>query len=159
VRLLSRGERSEIGGEDVLLEDPDLRLIGELPAEARGEIAVELDGDELTGAAGEDGGNGSAAGSDFEDGAAGDVTERIGDGGLGGGADEEILAEFGAISESHGCSSNVNRPELCGVRSGAEYNRSFEALFRNRLGRWVRCGICFDCDAGGAAGRGFTVTV
>lgn len=68
VRILG-AEGTEVGSENVLLEDFDVGLIGELGTKARGEIAVEFDGDEATSAAGEDLGDGSAAWTDFDNGA------------------------------------------------------------------------------------------
>ncbi len=107
-------EGGQIGSQNVLLKDFDLRVAGELCAQARSEAAVEFDGDEALGTAGEEAGDGAAAGADFDNGAPGEIAEGVGDGGLGGGADEEILAEFGAISDSHGSSSNLFQPPLSG---------------------------------------------
>jgi hypothetical protein len=82
-------------------EDGDRGADGELGAEVGGQVAVELDGDEAMGAGSQNGGEGAAAGADFNDGAMGDVAESVGDGRLGGGADEEILTEPGLLGAQH----------------------------------------------------------
>lgn len=87
-------EGGEVDVEDVALDDFDIGPGGEAFAEARGEFAVEFDGDEAACAGREQVRNGGFAGADFDDGALGEVAEGIGDGVAGRGADEEVLAEF-----------------------------------------------------------------
>ena len=99
VRFL--GQRGEIGGEDVLAEDGYAGLRGEISHKLRSERLVELDGNEMAGAAREDVCNGAEAGSDFNDGAPRNVAEGVGDGSLRRGADEKVLAEGGAFWFSH----------------------------------------------------------
>ena len=74
---------------------------GEAFAEARGEVAIEFDGDEAASAGREQIGNGGFAGTDFDDGAIGEVAEGINDGLAGRWADEEILAEFGFVARGN----------------------------------------------------------
>lgn len=104
MRLLSQFR--EIGGEDILAEDGDTGLIGEVGLELRGERGVELNGEEAPGAAGKDVRDGAPPWSDFDDGAFGNFAESVGDGGLRGRADEEVLAEPGAIADIHGAFSD-----------------------------------------------------
>lgn len=84
----------EVYVEDVALDDFDVGLRGEAFAEARGEFAVEFDGDEAAGAGGEQVRDGGFAGADFDDGAVSEVAEGIDNGVAGRGTDEEVLAEF-----------------------------------------------------------------
>ncbi len=88
-------EGGEVDVEDVVLEDFDVGLGGETFAEARGEFAVELDGDEASGAGSEQICDGGLAGADFDDGAMGEIAECVDDGMAGRGAGEEVLAELG----------------------------------------------------------------
>jgi hypothetical protein len=118
MRLKFGCERGEVGSEDILVQDGDVGLRGEVRPEVRGEGRVEFDGDEALGAAGEDVRDGSAAGADFDDGAVGDIAECVGDGGLSGRTDEKVLAEFRAISESHCSSLNLFKPPLSDGRDG-----------------------------------------
>lgn len=70
-------------------------LGGEAFAELGGEFSVELDCDEAVGAGGEQRRDGGFAGADFDDGAVGEIAQCVDDGAAGGGADEEVLSEFG----------------------------------------------------------------
>ena len=90
-------QSGEIGAENVLLEDLDGGQGSKLFAELRSEVAVEFDGDEAVGTGVEQPSDGSAAGSDFDNGAMGEVAEGVDDSGLRRGADEKVLAEFGSF--------------------------------------------------------------
>jgi hypothetical protein len=146
VRLASLCQQSQICRQNVLVQDGDVGLSGEIGVEIGGEGRVEFDGDDALGAAGEDVRDGSAAGADFDDGAVGDIAERVGDGGLSGRTDEKVLAEFGSISKSHGSPPNLFKPPRSEIRDGGGCKYSVERLFRKRVGRWSVRDICTDCD-------------
>ncbi len=74
-------------------------IVAEAEAKFGGEGGVELDGDEAAAARGEERCDSSVAGADFEDGAGGDVAERVDDGLAGAVVGEEVLAEFGFFSD------------------------------------------------------------
>ncbi len=99
-------EFGEVAGEDVGFEDLYVGVVAEAEAEFGGEGAVELDGDEASGAGGEDFGDGAVAGTDLDDRALGEVAEGVGDAVAGGVVDEEVLSEFGSARLAHG--SRVN---------------------------------------------------
>lgn len=82
---------AEVHCEDVGLDYFDG---GELRAELRGKSAVELDGDEAARAGGEERGDGSGAGTDFDYGFLRQIAERANDGRGGSGIDEKILSQF-----------------------------------------------------------------
>jgi hypothetical protein len=90
--------------EDVVFDDFDMGLRGEAFAEAGSEFAVEFDGDEAVGAGREQLGDGGFPGSDFYDGAEGEIAEGVYDGVAGVGADEEVLAQLGFGAGGNGAS-------------------------------------------------------
>jgi hypothetical protein len=63
---LGSEERVEIDGENVAFDDFDIWGQRKLHAELSCQNAIELDGDEPPGAAGKQGSQSAAAGSDFE---------------------------------------------------------------------------------------------
>ena len=67
-------------------------LLAEAELEFGCEGAVKFQGDEAPGAGGQDVGDGAVAGADFDNGAAGEVAEGIGDTALGVCIDEKVLA-------------------------------------------------------------------
>jgi hypothetical protein len=79
--------------EHILLDDCHSFGV-ELRAQACGEIAVELDGDYMPGAACERTGDGAAAGADFYHSAPGKIAEGRNDSLGGAGIDEKILPEL-----------------------------------------------------------------
>ena len=88
------GGGGEVEGEDVLLEDGE--AAGWEPgAEMGGEAGVELDGEDVSGAGDEGRGDGAGAGTDFDDGAGGEIAERGGDALNGLRVVEEVLSEPG----------------------------------------------------------------
>lgn len=94
------GDGAKVNGENVLavqLEVWEAALGGEAVFEVGGEDGVDFNGDEASGACGEELRNGATAGADFDDGAGGDVAEGRDyalDGLL---VAEEVLAEFGFL--------------------------------------------------------------
>ncbi len=72
-------EGVEIDGENVGLNYLDVGREGEVHAQLGGQNPVGFDGDEAARPAGQEGGQGAAAGPDFEHGALRNVPERFGD--------------------------------------------------------------------------------
>src|SRR5450631_1090020 len=91
------GSFSKIKVQHVLLDDRDLRIGArrKLRAQLDGEVAVQLDCDYVLRPCGKASGNGASSGSNFDYGAAGDVTERSHDPLDGLRVVEEVLSEFG----------------------------------------------------------------
>ena len=92
---LGSEERVEIDGENVALDDLDVRSERKLHAQLGGQNAIEFDGDQPPGAPGEQGSQGAASGADFEHRALGEISEGLGDAQCGGGVGEKMLAQFG----------------------------------------------------------------
>lgn len=80
---------AEIDGEDIGLDDFDS---GELLPQARGEVAIELNGDEAARASSEKLSDGSGTRADFDHGITRYVAECIDDGGAGSRINEKVLA-------------------------------------------------------------------
>ncbi len=80
--------------EDILLNDRYF-VRGKLHAKAEGEVVIELNGDDVARSCRKRSGNGAAAGTDFEDGAAGKIAERGNNSLHGLRVVEEVLSEFG----------------------------------------------------------------
>lgn len=101
VRAGSRGGKVEV--EDVLFNDGEA-IGGESFAEAGGELAVELDGEDMAGLGGKGASNGAAARANFDDGTAGEIAQRREDATDGACVGEKVLAEPGP--GLHGCSDS-----------------------------------------------------
>ena len=84
----------EIELEHVLLDDGDAGWV-KLGAEMGGKARVELDREDVCGAGGEGSGDGAGAGADFDDGAAGEIAQRVGDALDGLRIVKEVLSEPG----------------------------------------------------------------
>ena len=91
-----RGGSGEVEVEHILLDDGYAAGI-EVRAQAGGEIAVELDGENAAGARSKSVGDSAAAGSDFDDRAAGEIAEGRDDPVDGDVVNEEVLTEPGFL--------------------------------------------------------------
>ena len=92
--FVSSAQRSEVDGQNVLLENFDRCSIRKLVAQAGGQVAIQLDGHQPARARSQKRGDRAASWANFDDGAARHIAERIRNRGLRGGADEKVLAQF-----------------------------------------------------------------